>query len=84
MAWNNALLDGSLYCRAVNILGIRVFPHTETAACLCHICFFFLLLVPLIYLSPRSTAIFVFTGFENSGGWNSNSVSWFLGLLTSA
>ena len=68
----------------VNILGIRVFPHIETAACLFHICFFFVLLVPLVYLSPRSTAKFVFTDFENSGGWNSNGVSWFLGLLTSA
>ena len=64
----------------VNILGIRVFPHIETAACLFHICFFFV----LVYLSPRSTAKFVFTDFENSSGWKSNGVSWFLGLLTSA
>ena len=68
----------------VNILGIRVFPHIETVAFIFHICFFFVLLVPLVYLSPRSTARFVFADFENSGGWKSNGLSWGLGLLTSA
>ena len=68
----------------VNVLGIRVFPHIETAACLFHICFFFVLLVPLVYLSPRSSARFVFADFENSGGWNNNGVSWCLGLLSTA
>ena len=68
----------------VNILGIRIFPHIETAAFIFHISFFFVLLVPLVYLSPQSTARFVFTDFGNVGGWNSNGVNWFLGLLTSA
>ncbi|KAL6716628.1 hypothetical protein ACLMJK_006196 [Lecanora helva] len=68
----------------VNILGIRIFPHIETLAFIFHICFFFVLLVPLVYLSPQSTTKFVFTDFENVGGWKSDGVSWFLGLLTSA
>lgn len=68
----------------VNILGIRIFPHIETVAFIYHICFFFALLVLLIYLSPRSTAKFVFADFENVDGGKSNGVSWFLGLLTSA
>lgn len=68
----------------VNILGIRVFPHIETAACLFHICFFFVLLVPLVYLSPRSSAKFVFADYENSSGWNNNGVSWCIGLLSTA
>lgn len=72
-----------LVAMLVNILGIRIFPHIESAAFVCHICFFFVLLVPLVYLTPQSTAKFVFTGFENAGGWESNGISWCIGLLTS-
>lgn len=68
----------------VNVLGIRFFPHIETLAFIHHICFFFVLLVPLVYLSPQSTTAFVFANFENVGGWNSNGVSWGIGLLASA
>lgn len=86
LRWHGAMLYWMviLIATLVNILGIRVFPHIETAAFVCHICFFFVLLVPLVYLSPRSTAHFVFTDFENTSGWNNNGVSWCLGLLTSA
>lgn len=86
LRWQGTMLYWMILLIAVlvNILGIRVFPHIETAACLFHICFFFVLLVPLVYLSPRSSARFVFADFENSGGWNNNGVSWCIGLLTSA
>ena len=86
LRWHGTLIYWGVLTIAVlvNILGTRVFPHIETAAFVFHICFFFVLLVPLVYLSPQSTASFVFTDFENSGGWDSNGVSWFLGLLTSA
>lgn len=86
LRWHGTMLYWMVLMTAVlvNILGIRVFPHIETVAFVLHICFFFVLLVPLVYLSPRSTATFVFADFENTGGWNSNGVSWCLGLLTSA
>ena len=73
-----------LVAMIVNILGIRVFPHIESAAFIFHICFFFVLLVPLVYLTPQSSAQLVFADFENAGGWESNGLSWCLGLLTSA
>ncbi|KAI4219582.1 MAG: hypothetical protein L6R36_008221 [Xanthoria steineri] len=73
-----------LIAMMVNILGIRVFPHIESAAFIFHICFFFVLLVPLVYLTPQSSARYVFADFENAGGWESNGLSWCLGLLTSA
>ncbi|KAL9017868.1 MAG: hypothetical protein Q9185_004817 [Variospora sp. 1 TL-2023] len=68
----------------VNILGINFFPHIETVAFIHHIAFFFVFLVPLVYLSPQSTTSFVFANFENAGGWRSNGVSWGIGLLASA
>ena len=86
LRWHGTMIYWAIILLSVlvNILGIRIFPHVETVACIFHICFFFVLLVPLVYLSPQSTARFVFTDFENVGGWKSNGVSWFLGLLASA
>lgn len=86
LRWHETMIYWAILLLSVfvNILGIRIFPHIETVAFILHICFFFVLLVPLVYLSPRSTARFVFTDFENVGGWNSDGVSWCLGLLTSA
>lgn len=86
LRWHGTMIYWTILLIAVlvNILGIGVFPHIETVALIFHICLFFVLLVPLIYLAPRSTAQFVFADHENAGGWSSNGVSWFLGLLTSA
>lgn len=68
----------------VNIFGIRFFPHVETFAYILHIIFFFIFLVPLVYLTPQSSAEFVFADFENAGGWDNDSVSWIIGMLISA
>ena len=86
MPWHGTFLYWAilLLSFSVNVLGIRVFPHLETLAFIFHICLFFILLVPLVYLSPQSTTNFVFADFENSGGWANNGVSWCIGLLTSA
>ncbi|KAL8900820.1 MAG: hypothetical protein Q9207_005511 [Kuettlingeria erythrocarpa] len=86
LRWHGTLIYWMILLIAVlvNVLGTTIFPHIETAAFLFHICFFFVLLVPLVYLAPQSTARFVFTDFENTGGWKSDGVSWCLGLLTSA
>lgn len=67
----------------VNILGIRYLPHIETTALVLHVVYFFILLVPLVYLAPQSSMSFVFQTFENSGGWSSDGVSWCISLITS-
>ena len=84
--WQATLLYWAIYVAAatVNIIGIRAFPRIETFAFMFHICSFFVILVSMVYLSPQSSASFVFADFENSGGWSSDALSWCLGLLTSA
>lgn len=67
----------------INIFGIRIFPYIETLALILHVIFFFCILVPLVHLAPRNSAQFVFGTFSNTGGWNSDGVSWCIGLLTS-
>ncbi|KAI2610543.1 putative amino acid permease [Hypoxylon sp. NC1633] len=73
----------SLLIILVNIFGIRIFPHLETLALVLHVVFFFCILVPLVHLAPRSSTEFVFNSFQNNGGWQSDGVSWCIGLLTS-
>ena len=54
---------------ALNIFGIRILPHIESAAGICHVLFFFTLLILLVYLAPQSPASFVFATLENNSGW---------------
>ena len=83
--WHGTLLYWAVILLSVliNVLGIRVFPHLETAALILHVVSFFALLVPLVYLAPQSSPSFVFRSFENSGGWSNDGISWCIGLLTS-
>ena len=66
----------------INIFGIRILPHVASLAGICHVLFFFALLIPLVYLAPQSPASFVFATFENNGGWKQDGISWCIGLLT--
>lgn len=81
--WHGTLLMWAIMVLTliINIFFIKLLPHLESVAGVCHVLFFFILLVPLVYLAPQSPNSFVFTDFENSGGY-SDGVSWCLGLLT--
>lgn len=82
--WHGTLLMWALMAisLAVNIFGIRLLPFIELVGGICHIAFFVALIVPLVLLSPRSDAAFVFTQSLDEGGWNNSGVSWCVGLLT--
>lgn len=67
---------------ALNIFGIRISPHIESVAGICHVLFFFALLISLVYLAPQSPPSFVLANFENDGGWKQDGISWCIGLLT--
>ncbi len=81
--WHGTLLMWAIMVLTlvINVFGIKLLPHLESVAGVCHILFFFILVVPLVYLAPQSPSSFVFTGFVNAGGY-SDGVSWCLGLLT--
>ena len=84
--WHGTLLYSAIIISAVmvNILGIKILPHLESVILLLHIGLWFLLLIPMVCLAPQHSAKWVFTDFENLGGWSNNGVSWCVGLLTSA
>lgn len=82
--WHGTLLAWALCLLtfAGNVYGIRLLPAIQLMGGLCHVIFFFCLVIPLILLAPRSTPDFVFTQLINQGGWSSDGISWCVGLLT--
>ena len=70
--------------RQVNVWLIKFLPYLETIILVLHIGLFFALLVPLVWLAPTHSAAFVFTDFENLGGWKSGGIAWCVGLITCA
>ena len=84
--WHGTLLYFAIIFLAVivNIFLIKFLPYLETIILILHVGLFFALLVPLVYLAPQHSARFVFTDFENLGGWSLGGVAWCVGLITSA
>ena len=82
--WHGTMLFWAimLLAASVNIFGIRILPHIESLALILHIGYWFVLIVPLVYLAPQSSNEFVFATSINAGGWSSYGVSWCIGLLT--
>jgi amino acid transporter len=66
----------------INIWGMRLLPAIELIGGILHITLLLTIVVALVTLAPRSSPEFVFTGFINQGGWQSDGVSWCIGLLT--
>jgi hypothetical protein len=71
-----------IFTFAGNVYGIKVLPAIQLMGGLCHVIFFFALIIPLILLAPRSSPDFVFATFVNESGWSSDGISWCVGLLT--
>ncbi|CAI7591713.1 unnamed protein product [Penicillium bialowiezense] len=70
------------YSTALNIWGSKILPHTNTAAGVLHVVGFIAIVIVLGVLPSKHTASYVFTEFSNTSGWNSDGVSWLVGLLS--
>lgn len=67
---------------AINVYAINILPIIQVLGGIAHVAFFVMLIVPLVLLSPRSSADFVFTSVLSQGGWKNEAVAWCIGLLT--
>ncbi|KAM3074140.1 hypothetical protein ACMFMF_006162 [Clarireedia jacksonii] len=67
----------------INTFLARWLPKIEGLVLCVHILGFFGILIPLVYLSPHGSAREVFATFLNEGGWQTDGVSFFIGLVTS-
>ncbi|TGO35062.1 hypothetical protein BHYA_0172g00250 [Botrytis hyacinthi] len=71
-----------LYSAAVNIWGSKILPHTNLASGILHLAGFVAIMAVLGAMAPKHDADFVFTEVTNTSGWESDGVSWLVGLLS--
>ena len=85
------LWHGTLLCYSVLILCIFVntaagpkLPRIESALLVVYILSFFGIMVPLVYLAPHGGFQDVFAAFDNTGGWSTTTLSFFVWLSGNA
>ena len=84
--WHGTLLFWAALALAlfVNTFLSRLLPHIESLMLLFHLLGFFGIMIPLVHLSPHQPAKEVFTHFLNLGDWNTQGLSFLVGLTTVA
>lgn len=80
--WQGTLLfwAGVLVALGINILISSWLPKVEAALLLIHVLGFAAILIVLAEMAPRSSASAVFTTFLNEGGWETQGLSFIIGL----
>lgn len=66
----------------VNSIGTRLISIAEGFILVLHLSGFLAILVPLLYFSEKGTSREVWGTFSNQGGWDSNGLAWFVGLIS--
>jgi choline transport protein len=72
-----------LICVFVNVAAGWLLPKFEGALLVLHILGFFAILIPLLVLGPKGDAHEIFTTFVNMGGWDSQGLSFCIGIMGS-
>ncbi|KAK8084730.1 hypothetical protein PG997_006001 [Apiospora hydei] len=82
--WHAMLLVWAVlaYSAAINIWGPKLLPHLNLASGVVHIAGFAAIVVILGVMSTKAPATFVFVEVTNSSGWQSDGVSWLVGLIS--
>lgn len=65
-----------------NTFLVKYLPKIESLILIIHIGGFFGVLIPLVCTAPYGSASEVFGQFENSGGWSTQGLSFFVGIVT--
>lgn len=81
--------QGTLLFYAVILFGwfsntflVKLLPKIESLVLIIHIGGFFGVLIPLVSTAPHGSASEVFGHFENGGGWSTQGLSFFVGIVT--
>lgn len=83
--WHVTLLYWAViaFCVFINVAAGWLLPKFEGALLVLHILGFFAILIPLIVLGPEGDAKAIFTTFVNMGGWQSQGLSFCIGIMGS-
>lgn len=81
--WQTMLLSYAiiLFSITINTIVSRALPKIECLILIFHVLGFFTILVPVVYLAPHTTASDVFNMFLNEGGFKTQGLSFFVGLV---
>ncbi|OJJ40723.1 hypothetical protein ASPWEDRAFT_99221 [Aspergillus wentii DTO 134E9] len=80
--WHTLLLYWAVtaFTVFVNVFASSLLPKFEGLVLVIHIIGFFAILIPLVYLGERNSAKEVFTTFSNGGGWQTEGLSFLIGM----
>ncbi|KAF2133080.1 amino acid transporter [Dothidotthia symphoricarpi CBS 119687] len=83
--WHVTLLYWAviLFCVFINVAAGWLLPKFEGALLVLHILGFFAILIPLLVLGPEGDAHEIFTTFVNMGGWDTQGLSFCIGIMGS-
>ncbi|KAH8703268.1 putative amino acid permease [Talaromyces proteolyticus] len=82
--WHSTLLYWAVVAFGLfinTVGGATLLPKFEGLILVLHIIGFFAVLIPLVYMSEHVSAEEVFAAWENDGGWETQGVSFFVGLI---
>ncbi|RDW82675.1 amino acid transporter I-2 [Coleophoma cylindrospora] len=82
--WHGTLLMYAIMLMVVivNTVAVRLLPKIEGAMLAIHVIGFFAILIPLVKLAPHGSPSSVFSEFGNLGGFKSDGLAWFVGLIS--
>jgi len=83
--WHVTLLYWAIiaFCVFINIAAGWLLPKFEGALLVLHILGFFAILIPLLVLGPQGNARETFTTFVNMGHWQTQGLSFCIGIMGS-
>ena len=81
--WHGTLLLWAviLVAALTNTIIGSLLPMLEGLILIIHVLGFFAILIPLVCMSPHGSASDVFTNFVNEGGWSSQGLSFWVGII---
>ncbi len=82
-SWHGTLLTWAVVTLGlgINTLVSSVLAKIEALILILHVVGFVAILIPLVYLAPHTSPEQVLTVFMNSGGWPTQGLSFFVGLV---
>lgn len=81
--WHGTLLFWAVILVAVfvNTIISTLLPKLEGLILIIHVLGFFAVLIPLVYMASHGSSSSVFSNFINEGGWSTQGVSFFVGII---
>ncbi|GIC89002.1 putative GABA permease [Aspergillus udagawae] len=80
--WHGTLIMWAavLLALGINLVGGKLLPRLETVILVVHLLGFFAILIPMTYMADHKSSHDVFLSFNNSGGFPTEGLSWFVGM----